>query len=221
MTGVQTCALPISPIFALLVAHFATADEKVTPGKLVGILLGIGGVVAMVGPQAITGLAGDVTATAAMLLASFFYGVAVIFGRSFRSIDATVSASCQLGASTLLLLPVALIVDQPWTLPMPGAAALISTIGLALLSTALGYVLYFALILRAGGTNAILVTLLIPVGGVFLAWMLLGEALSPGEAAGMLLICLGLVVIDGRALQRLKRSAVSGRPQALRPGSEP
>jgi drug/metabolite transporter (DMT)-like permease len=82
-----------SPIFALLVAHVATADEKVTPGKLVGILLGIGGVAAMVGPQAFTGLGGDVAATAAMLLASFFYGVAAIFGRSFRGIDATVSVA--------------------------------------------------------------------------------------------------------------------------------
>jgi drug/metabolite transporter (DMT)-like permease len=100
---------------------------------------------------------------------------------------------------------------------MPGAAALISTLGLALLSTAFGYVLYFALIMRAGGTNAILVTLLIPVGGVFLAWGLLGEAFSRGEAAGMLLICLGLVVIDGRALQQIRRPAVSGRPQIVRP----
>ncbi len=78
--------------------------------------------------------------------------------------------------------------------------------GLALLSTALAYVIFYALIARAGGTNTMLVTLLIPVGGVFLAWSLLGEAFTPAEATGMTLIGLGLVVIDGRALARLRRA---------------
>jgi drug/metabolite transporter (DMT)-like permease len=156
-----------------------------------------------------------------MLLASFSYGIAAIFGRSFRGIDPTVSATCQLTASTLMLLPVALIADRPWTLAMPGAAALGATVGLAILSTALGYVLYFALILRAGGSNAILVTLLIPPGGVFFAWAILGEAFTPGEAAGMLLIGLGLIVIDGRVLRRLRRPEGAGRPDIVRPGSAP
>ncbi len=210
-----------SPIFALLVAHVATADEKVTPAKLVGILLGIGGVAAMVGPQAVAGLTGNTAAAVAMLLASFFYGIAAVFGRSFRGIDATVSATCQLSASTLILLPVALVVDRPWTLAMPGATALISVVALAILSTALAYVLYYALIQRAGGTNTILVTLLIPAGGVFLAWAILSEAFTPGEAAGMLLIGLGLVVIDGRALRRLRRPPPSADADPVRPGSAP
>ena len=83
-----------------------------------------------------------------------------------------------------------------------------ATLGLALLSTALGYVLYFALIMRAGGTNAMLVTLLIPVGSVAFAWALLGEAFTPAEAVGMLLIGLGLLVIDGRVFRKL--SAATG-----------
>ena len=83
-------------------------------------------------------------------------------------------------------------------------------LGLALLSTALAYVIFYALIARAGGTNTMLVTLLIPVGGVFLAWAAARRGLHAGEAAGMLLIGLGLVVIDGRVL-----SAVRG-PRAMR-----
>lgn len=205
-----------SPIFALLVAHVATLDEKITPAKLIGILLGVGGVAAMVGPEAMTGLTANIVAVSAMLLASLSYGIAAVFGRGFRGIDASVSAACQLTASTLLLLPVALIVDKPWTLAMPSATALGATLGIAILSTALGYVLYFSLILRAGGTNAVLVTLLIPVGSVFFAWALLGEAFTPAEAAGMLLIGLGLVVIDGRALRLIRRPDYPGRPQIVR-----
>lgn len=197
-----------SPIFALLVAHVATADEKVTPAKLAGILLGVAGVAAMVGPQALAGLNENLVAAAAMLLASFFYGVSAVFGRCFRGIDATVSATCQLSASTLVLLPIAVVVDRPWTIALPSATALVSAFALATISTALAYVLYYALISRAGATNTILVTLLIPAGGVFLAWLLLGEAFMPAEAAGMLLIGSGLIVIDGRLFARLRRPAV-------------
>lgn len=199
-----------SPIFALLVAHVVTADEKVTPAKLLGILLGVGGVAAMVGPDALAGLSGELLAAAAMVLASFFYGVSAVFGRSFRGIDATVSATCQLTASTLILLPIALVVDRPWLLPMPSATSIVSAVGLAILSTSFAYVLYYALIRRAGATNTILVTLLIPVGGVMLSWLLLDEAFTPAEAVGMLLIGWGLLVIDGRVLARLRRPAVAG-----------
>ena len=101
--------------------------------------------------------------------------------------------------------------------------AITAVVALALVSTALAYVVYYALILRAGATNTILVTLLIPVGGVVLAWALLGEALSPWEAAGMLLIGLGLAIIDGRVLARLfpigsRQRAVASRQRAAGKG---
>jgi drug/metabolite transporter (DMT)-like permease len=204
-----------APIFALAIAHFATADERITPAKVAGILLGFGGVVAMAGPQAAAGLTGDLAAVAAMLVACFFYGLSAIYGRGFAGIDATMAATCQLSASALILIPIAAIVDRPWTLPPPGATAAFAVLALALASTALAYVLYYMLIKRAGATNTILVTLLIPVGGVFLAWLLLDEALSLDKLAGMLLIGLGLVVVDGRLLRRL------GPASEVRPGSAP
>ena len=89
--------------------------------------------------------------------------------------------------------------------------------GLALLSTAIAYVLYYALIQRAGATNTILVTLLIPVGGVFFAWAMLGEALTISKAAGMLLIGLGLLVVDGRIVSGVLPSTQRSRgPQTDR-----
>ena len=191
-----------APIFALLIAHIATQDEKITAAKTAGILLGVAGVAAMAGPQAVAGLTGDLVAVAAMLVACFFYGLSAIFGRGFSGVDPTVSATCQLTASTLILLPLVAAVEQPWNMPMPGAVTWLAIAALAVFSTSLAYVFYYALIRRAGATNTILVTLLIPIGGVFFAWLLLGEALTVAEAAGMLLIGLGLVVIDGRVLRR-------------------
>ncbi len=125
----------------------------------------------MSGPAAFSGLTGEILPTAAMLAATFFYGVSAVLGRTFRDTDPIVSATCQLTASTLLLAPVALLLDRPWLLAMPGTAAIAASIALALFSTALAYVLYYALISRAGSTNTVLVTLLIPVGGIGLAWL--------------------------------------------------
>ena len=204
-----------TPIFTLVVAHVATADEKITRARFFGIVLGIVGVAAMAGPQAVAGLTGDLLAVGAMLVATLGYGLSAVYGRRFQGMDPTVSAACQLSAATLLLLPLVLVVDAPWTLPMPGALTWASVAGLAVLATALAYVIFWALIARAGGTNTMLVTLLIPVGGVFLAWALLGEAFTASEAAGMALIGLGLIVIDGRLVQR-----IGGRPAASAPARD-
>jgi drug/metabolite transporter (DMT)-like permease len=192
-----------APIFALIVAHVATEDEKITAAKLVGILLGLGGVAAMSGPQAFAGLTGDLLAVGAMLIAAFGYGLSAIYGRRFGGIDPTVSAACQLSAATLLLVPFMLVVDRPWGLAMPGAVPVLALVALAVLSTAIAYVIYWALIARAGGTNTTLVTLLIPVCALVFAWALLGEAFTLGEAAGVILIGLGLIVIDGRVFGRM------------------
>lgn len=203
-----------SPIFALLVAHAATDDEKITAAKLAGILLGFAGIAAMAGPEAAAGLTGDLLAISAMLVACLFYGLSAVHGRSFGGIDPIMSATCQLTAATFLLAPIALSVERPWTVPLPGGGAILAMAALALASTALAYVIYYALIRRAGATNTILVTLLIPVGAVFFAWAFLGEALSIEEAAGMLLIGFGLVIIDGRLLRRFSGSDARVRPRS-------
>jgi drug/metabolite transporter (DMT)-like permease len=207
------------PMFTLVIAHATTADEKITPAKLTGILLGLLGAAAMMGPQAVQGLTGDAVAVGAMLLATFCYGLANTIGRSFSGIDPAISATCQLSAASLILAPFALLLDRPWSATMPSATALMAAAGLALASTALAYVLFFQLVERAGSTNTSLVTLLIPVSGIFLAWAVLGEAFTLDEAAGVALIALGLVVLDGRLLHRLSGRAAF-RPD-WRPGEEP
>ena len=194
-----------APIFTLVIAHFATMDEKMTAPKLAGITLGFLGVVAMSAPGAMAGVGSEQVAILAMLAATFCYGLSAMIGRSFHGIPPLISAAYQLTASTLILAPIVLLIEPPWTLAAPSAEALTAALALALLSTALAYVLFFAVIARSGATNVMLVTLMIPVSGVFLAWLFLGEAFQMDEAAGMVLIALGLVVIDGRTLAALRR----------------
>ncbi len=195
-----------TPIFTLIVAHILTTDEKITARKAGGIVLGVAGVVAMIGPQAFGGLSTQVLAALAMLGATLAYGFSAVVGRGFRAIDPVVSAAGQLTASALMLAPLAIIAETPWRLAMPGMPAILATLGFALLSTALAYILFFRILIRAGGTNVMLVTLLIPVSAVALSVAFLGEVIGAGDLGGMALISAGLIVIDGRLITRRRKA---------------
>ena len=115
------------------------------------------------------------------------------------------AAAGQVTASTVLILPIMLAVEQPWTLSaLPSPAVWAALGGLAVLSTALAYVLYFRILVAAGATNLLLVTFLIPVTAILLGTAVLGERLAPRHFAGMALIGLGLAVIDGRIARVLR-----------------
>lgn len=194
-----------TPLFAVLAAHVLTADERLTPARALGVLAGFGGAAVMIGPSALAG-GGPLLAQLAVLGAALSYGLAGIFGRRFRSLGVAplATATGQLTASALLLVPLALLVDQPWTLAAPPVQVWAAILGLALVSTALAYVLYFRILSVAGATNLSLVTFLIPVSAILLGWLVLHERLEPRQFAGMALIALGLSLIDGR-LWRLRR----------------
>ena len=117
-----------------------------------------------------------------MLAAAVSYAFAGVYGRRFRrmGIAPLLTATGQVTASALLLLPVVMLVDQPWTLPMPAPPAWAAIVGVATLSTALGYVLYFRILQTAGATNLLLVTLLIPVSAILMGTLFLGE--QPGAS---------------------------------------
>ncbi len=151
------------------------------------------------------------------------YALAGIWGRRFArlAISPIQTAAGQVTVSTLLLLPLALLVDRPWTLPLPGAWTMAAVVALATLSTALGYILYFRILATAGATNLLLVTFLIPVSAIVLGASVLGEAIGGRQLAGMALIGAGLAAIDGRLARVLARrwGRQSGtppdRPEAL------
>ena len=193
-----------TPLFTLLLAQVLTKDERLSPGKCLGIALGFLGVVAMIGPDAIDGLGDGLWPQIAILGAALSYAFAAIFGRRFRDLRASHAATGQLSASTLILLPIALYVEKPWSLPMPSSIAWSSMLCLALFSTAVAYLLYFRILKTAGASNLLLVTFLIPASALLLSVGILGEQLTSGQLQVMSLIALGLVAVDGR-LYRLLR----------------
>ena len=161
----------------------------------------------MIGPASLLGLGGETLAQLAVIAASCCYALAGLFGRRFRGVPPLVTATGQLTASTLMGLPLVLVLDRPWTLPGPGLVAVLAVLGLALASTALAYTLYFRILAVAGATNVLLVTFLVPVSALLLGSLLLGEPIQLRHLGGMLLIGLGLAAIDGRPLAFVRRRA--------------
>jgi len=204
-SGLASILNATTPLFTVVVAHFLLADERATPLKLAGVLTGIVGVIILIGPAALDGLGMAVFAQLAILGAAVSYAFAGVYGRRFKpmAVDPIVIAAGQVTASTIVLGPVALFVDEPFALAMPGAEIWASVIALAVLSTAVAYILYFRLLASAGATNLLLVTFLIPVSAIWLGVAILGEELLRIHLIGMAFIGLGLSAIDGRLWRRL------------------
>lgn len=206
-SGLAAILNATTPLWTVVLAHLLTRDERLTPGRLAGVLLGLLGVVVLNGPAALAGLGVHLLAQLAVLAAAASYACAGLYGRRFRGTSPLVTATGQLTATTVMMLPLALVVDRPWALPMPSPTALGALAGLALLSTAVAYVLYFRILARAGATNVLLVTFLVPVSALLLGTAILGEPFRAQQALGMGLIGLGLAAIDGRPAARLRRAA--------------
>lgn len=205
-SGLASILNATTPIFTVLVAHVLTRDEKLTAGKAAGVVAGLAGVAAMVGPDALAGLGLDLAAQLACLGAALSYAFAGVFGRRFRGLPPLATAAGQTAATTAMMLPAVALVDRPWERPLPGLETWGAVLGLALLSTALAYVLYFRILAAAGATNLLLVTFLIPVSALLLGMGVLGERLELRHFVGMAAIGVGLAAIDGRPGQFLARA---------------
>jgi drug/metabolite transporter (DMT)-like permease len=210
-SGLASILNATTPLFTVVVAHAFTSDEKLTGNRLLGVLLGLAGVTVMIGPQALAGLAiadlgGDTLAQLACLGAALSYACAGVYGRRFKRLGVAplLTATGQVTASAILLAPITVFAERPWTLPVPSLAGLSAILGLAVFSTALGYLLYFRLLATAGATNLLLVTFLLPVSSLVLGTFILAEPIVPTELLGMALIGLGLVAIDGRWPQHVR-----------------
>ena len=210
-SGLASVLNATTPLWGVVTAHFLTRDEKATPARIIGVLLGMAGIIVMVGTEALSGITGSVLAQLACLTATLSYAFAAIYGRTLSqsTMSPMVIATGQVITAAILMLPIAVIVDQPWTLPTPGWDAWAGAIGLAIPSTAVAYFFYFKLIDRAGASNAMLVAFIMPVIAIILGVVALGETVELKEIAGASLIALGLIAIDGRIFARRPKATAA------------
>jgi len=206
-SGLASILNATTPIWGVLVAHFFTVDERMTSRKIAGVLLGFGGVATMIGPSLLSDIGSGALAQLACVGAALSYAFAGVWARRFKrlGISPLSITTGQLTAAAIVMLPVSMLAEHPWTRALPPMSAWAAITALAVLCTAFGYVLYFKLIDGAGATNAMLVTLLVPPVAILLGSLFLGETLAPQDFAGLALIALGLAAIDGRLLTKLSR----------------
>lgn len=204
-SGLASILNATMPLFTVIVAHYLTDDERLTGQRLAGVVVGFIGVAVMIGAAVLTSWDASILAQLAVLGAALSYGFSGVFGRRFKTmgIPPLATAAGQVTVSSALLLPAALIVDRPWTLGLPSTGTILSLVALGLVSTAFAYLIFFRLLARAGATNVGLVTFLIPVSAILLGVLILGETLAARHFAGMALIGVGLVLIDGRVMSAL------------------
>lgn len=202
-SGLAAILYATTSLFTVLLAPIFVASERLTPARLLGVVLGLAGVVIMLGPEALRDPGSATLAKLAVLGGSISYALAAIWGRRLRGVPSPVAAAGQLSVAAIIMLPLALAVDRPWTLPPPTPPVIGAILGLGLLSTTIGYLLYFTILRRAGSVNVSLVTLLVPPSALLLGALFLGEAATGLELAGLALIALGLLVIDGRVWREI------------------
>ncbi len=199
--GLASILNAATPVFAVLVAHVFTAEEKLNRFKIIGTAAGMAGVAWVIGPDLLWGRSKvNVWAEGAVLLAALSYAVSAVFARRVRvlGLGPIDVATGQATAGAIYLVPLALLLDRPWSLPAPSVAVVASVFAIAALCTALAYVVYFRILSGAGATNVLLVTLLAPATSVVLGALFLHERLLERQFLGFGLIAVGLAFIDGR-----------------------
>jgi drug/metabolite transporter (DMT)-like permease len=207
-SGLASILNATTPLFTLVVMA-AAGEEKWHARRIAGVVVGLIGVAILHGEAFDKGFgfeSGPGIGILLCLAAAFSYGLSALVARRLLSNSPALgTATFQMLASAAMMILVAGIVERPWQLPMPGAATWLAVIGLAALSTALAYIVFFQILRRSGATNVMLVTLLIPVTAILLGYLVLGESISTREILGALVIGSALLLIDGRALGFFRR----------------
>ena len=205
-SGLASILNATTPLFTIVVAGIFLMDERFSVLRVLGVIVGFSGVILMVGADALGGLGADFWAQLCALGAAFSYGFASVFGRRFRElrVDPVMVATGQVTMSSLVLWPIALWIDGPQDIANMSLNAALSMFGLAVLCTSFAYILYFRILERAGATNISLVTFLVPISAIILGVLVLGEQIFIKEIIGMTLIGVGLAIIDGRLIKRLR-----------------
>lgn len=204
-SGLASILNGTTAVFGAVVAGLLLRDEPLSPRKILGALFGLAGVAAIMGVEVLSGLDPRNLAQLAILGAALSYAFASAWGKvALAGIPPQMNALGMLIGSTVLMIPIAIWVDGVPRLDF-SAPVWASLLSVAVVSTALAYLMYFQILVRAGAANLMLVTLLIPPFAITLGAAFLGETLGREAWIGFGLIAVGLAITDGRLWARVTR----------------
>jgi drug/metabolite transporter (DMT)-like permease len=196
-SGLAAILMAMVPLMVMVIAHFVVPDEPLTPGKTLGLILGVAGVVVLIGPSALGGIGSHVVAEIAILAATVCYAASAIAGRGLPPLSADASSAAVLLVAAPVGLALAAIADPPGSFA-PSTGSLLAAAVLGLACTGLGYVLYFRILSSAGAGFVSMNNFLVPPFGVAYGGLFLAERLPPSAFAAMALILAGLLALRWR-----------------------
>ena len=183
-----------TPIFTFLLTVLIVRHEQVTARKLFGVISGVAGICLVIGVEVLGGLGESLMAQLAIILATACYAGAAIFSKNFKGLDPAVPAAGSLISGAVILLPVSLVVDRPWTLD-PSAASILALLALSAFSTALAFAIYFRLVQTLGSVGTTSQAYLrVPIG-VAIGILFLGERLSSTAWIGLVCVIAGVAAM--------------------------
>jgi len=190
-----------TPIFTFLITLLITRHEPITSRRLFGVAAGLSGTCLIIGMQSLGGLGKELWAQLAIVAATICYACAAIFGRNFKGLDPMIPAAGSLISGAIILIPLSLIIDRPWTLD-PSANSILALLSLAVFSTAAAFTIYFRLIQTLGsvGTTA-QAYLRVPIG-VGIGVIFLGERLTSTAWLGLAFVIIGVIAMTLPAKQK-------------------
>jgi len=201
-----------APLFAVFLAASLIPDERLSWRRVAGILIGIAGVAILVGGGIAAGST-ELWPRAALIAAAACYAISNVYARLFlRGFTPFALASAQMIMSFLIASLLAIIVERPWSVPAPSSNGFLAIMGMGVFGSGLASLCHFTVLRRAGATNAMLVTIILPVTPILLGAVFLGERISPREIAGALIIASALICIDGRIFDWIRQRFNSSQP---------
>lgn len=189
--GLTAILMAVMPLITVLLAHVTTTDEKMNRYKLIGVACGLIGVVVLMGWDQLGGLGDNMIRQYAIAIAAVCYAINSIITKQLTGVARLPMMTALMLAATFMLLPFALVLESPWT-QTPSASAIGAVVTLAIGPTALATLIILNIIDRSGATFLSQINFIVPLAGVFMAWLFLDEVLPTSAWIALCIILVGI-----------------------------
>ncbi len=195
------------PLTVIMLAPLFLPDERVTLPKIAGLAVGFGGVILLVAPDLVNLGDADLRGELMLLGAAVAYGIGNVYSRrNVHGLRPMIPALFQVGIAALIMVPVAILVDRPFTDVHPTPEALFAVVWLGILGSGVAYLAYFTVLRAWGATRTSMVAYLLPVVGIALGAAVMNDPVTVNRLAGTALVIAGIALVNsGPTLRRLTR----------------
>jgi drug/metabolite transporter (DMT)-like permease len=208
------------PLTVIVLAPMFLPDERITVARVAGLAVGFAGVILLVAPGLVDLSDSDMSGELMMVGSSICYGIGNVYARrNVHGLRPMIPALFQVSFAALVVVPLALVVDNPFRTVHPTPGALVAVAWLGFLGSGFAYLCYFTLLQRWGATRTSMVAYLLPVVGIALGAAVLGEPITLNRIAGTALVIAGIALVNsGAAVRRFTdRRAEPVEPAAIEP----